>query len=93
MNTIFLSVTFQSHYRSDFNMLSLRTILSLEIFQSHYRSDFNFFMKSPTLLIVGYFNPIIGLILTLQEMDNKDAYYNFNPIIGLILTINQEQQQ
>ena len=35
-----VAIRFQSHYRSDFNLISdCNNIIS--IFQSHYRSDFN----------------------------------------------------
>ena len=39
------------------------------------------------LFIHNYFNPIIGLILTMIKYAHKTKYTNFNPIIGLILTI------
>ena len=65
-------------------MNSESEVLHSETFQSHYRSDFNCFLSGLCRLFL-YFNPIIGLILTLLELYHEDYNY-FNPIIGLILT-------
>ena len=39
-----------------------------------------------------YFNPIIGLILTISRTVTSSAISNFNPIIGLILTFNDAME-
>ena len=35
------TVTFQSHYRSDFNQIHFACMVEYQEFQSYYRSDFN----------------------------------------------------
>ena len=41
ISNIVYNNTFQSHYRSDFNLKVTLKNVSLSAFQSHYRSDFN----------------------------------------------------
>ncbi len=62
-STMTTNYTFQSHYRSDFNLKGTYDLRVSYTFQSHYRFDFNW-LEIIVRSCIRNFNPIIGLILT-----------------------------